>query len=359
METTINIFICLAIFLYSTSYSIATNNTSLPKFPAVFFFGDSIFDTGNNNYIKTIFRANYRPYGQDINGGVPTGRFSNGKLIPDMLASVLGIKDSVPPYLDPNLTDDDLITGVNFASSSGGFDERTSLLTNVIPVSTQVNYFNDYITRLKGIVGEKKAMEIINSSLVVLDGGTNDFNFNIFDIPARRFQMTATQYIDFLLNKEEDAIRKLYDLGVRSFIVAGILPIGSLPLQTSSRYIDPFQLKYSLDEQNKISLDYNKKLISLLIKLQQSLPTSKLVYTDLYFTILGMITHPAKYGFEETKNGCCGSLILKQGILCDPITPPCKDPSKYLFWDRIHPTSTAYGYIINFMVRNVLPKFLS
>ncbi|XP_050211352.1 GDSL esterase/lipase At2g30310-like [Mercurialis annua] len=336
----------------------ATSNTSLPKFPAIFFFGDSIFDTGNNNYIKTVFRANYRPYGQDINGGVPTGRFSNGKLIPDMLASVLKIKDSVPPYLDPNLTDNDLITGVNFASSSAGFDERTSLLSNAIPVSMQLNHFEDYIVRLKGIVGEKKAMEIINSALVVLDGGTNDFNFNIFDIPARAFQMTATQYIDFLLNKEEESIKKLYDLGVRSLVVAGILPIGSLPLQTSTRHIDPFELPYSLDEQNKISLDYNTKLISLLTKLQQSLPTSKFVYTDFYFTLMDMITNPVKYGFEETKDGCCGSLILKQSVLCDPITPPCKDPSKNIFWDRIHPTSTAYEYIINFMVQNVLPKFL-
>ncbi|KAK7360241.1 hypothetical protein VNO77_02224 [Canavalia gladiata] len=31
-------------------------------FPAVIAFGDSILDTGNNNYIKTLFKANFKPY---------------------------------------------------------------------------------------------------------------------------------------------------------------------------------------------------------------------------------------------------------------------------------------------------------
>ena len=38
----------------------------------------------------------------------------------------LGIKDLLPPYLDPNLQDSDLITGVNFASAGSGLDNRTS-----------------------------------------------------------------------------------------------------------------------------------------------------------------------------------------------------------------------------------------
>ncbi|XP_050235228.1 GDSL esterase/lipase At2g30310-like [Mercurialis annua] len=351
-------FIFFAIIYCCTCNSMTINTTILPKFPAFYVFGDSVFDTGNNNYIKTIFKANYRPYGQDFNGGVPTGRFSNGKLIPDMLASALKIMDRVPPYMDPNLSDNDLITGVNFASASAGFDEKTSILTNAISISKQIEYFKEYITRLKGIVGEKNATKIINDALVLIDGGTNDFTFNIYDIPTRRLEFTAVQYIDFILHKVENSIKELYDLGMRSFIVAGIVPIGSIPLQTSTKYIDPFILTYSLDEQNKNSIIYNDKLIKLLIRLQQSLPASKIVYNDFYYTVMDMINNPKKYGFEETKNGCCGSLIFKQGILCDSFTRPCKDPSKHLFWDRIHVTSTAYQYIANSMMHNVLPKFL-
>ncbi|XP_050211676.1 GDSL esterase/lipase At2g30310-like [Mercurialis annua] len=351
-----NIFVLFGILSY-TRNSIAINTASLPKFPAIFFFGDSILDTGNNNYIRTIFKANYRPYGKDLNGGVPTGRFSNGKLIPDMLASALKIKDTVPPYFDPNLTNSDLITGVNFASSSAGFDERTSLFTNAIPIPKQIEYFKQYIARLKAIVGEKKAMQIISGALVVINGGTNDFLFNIYDIPMRRLQFNVKQYIDFILNIVENSIKELYDLGVRSLIVAGLVPVGFAPFQRSARYINPFMLTYSLDEQNKNSIIYNEKLINLLNKFQQSHPASRIVYTDLNITIVDMINDPNKYGFEETKNGCCGSFIFKQGVLCDSLTPPCEDPSKYLFWDRIHPTSTAYQYLTDYMLQHILPKF--
>ncbi|CAI0435566.1 unnamed protein product [Linum tenue] len=56
--------------------------------PAALVFGDSIVDTGNNNKILTSpARCNFPPYGRDFYGGVPTGRFSNGKVPSDFLGS--------------------------------------------------------------------------------------------------------------------------------------------------------------------------------------------------------------------------------------------------------------------------------
>lgn len=40
-------------------------------------------------------------------------------------ASYVGVKDYVPPYLDPNLSIQDLMTGVSFASAGTGFDPVT------------------------------------------------------------------------------------------------------------------------------------------------------------------------------------------------------------------------------------------
>nr|KAJ0221036.1 hypothetical protein LSAT_V11C200052890 [Lactuca sativa] len=57
--------------------------------PAILVFGDSYADTGNNNYIDTMFKANFLPYGKDFMGGVPTGRFSNGKIISDVFGTSL------------------------------------------------------------------------------------------------------------------------------------------------------------------------------------------------------------------------------------------------------------------------------
>jgi hypothetical protein len=52
--------------------------------PAIITFGDSAVDVGNNDYLYTIFKANYPPYGRDFVNHRPTGRFCNGKLATDI-----------------------------------------------------------------------------------------------------------------------------------------------------------------------------------------------------------------------------------------------------------------------------------
>lgn len=52
--------------------------------PAMFIFGDSLIDNGNNNNLASLAKANYFPYGIDFNGG-PTGRFSNGLTMVDVI----------------------------------------------------------------------------------------------------------------------------------------------------------------------------------------------------------------------------------------------------------------------------------
>ena len=60
----------------------AQESTSLV--PAIITFGDSVVDVGNNDYLPTIFKANYPPYGRDFVNQEPTGRFCNGKLATDI-----------------------------------------------------------------------------------------------------------------------------------------------------------------------------------------------------------------------------------------------------------------------------------
>lgn len=55
--------------------------------PALIVFGDSVVDPGNNNYVKTIIKCNFPPYGRDFNGGQPTGRFSNGRVPSDLIGT--------------------------------------------------------------------------------------------------------------------------------------------------------------------------------------------------------------------------------------------------------------------------------
>jgi len=59
---------------------------STPLAPALYVFGDSLVDNGNNNWLPTVARANYPPYGLDFPGGV-AGRFTNGRTIVDFIGT--------------------------------------------------------------------------------------------------------------------------------------------------------------------------------------------------------------------------------------------------------------------------------
>lgn len=55
-----------------------------PQVPCYFIFGDSLVDSGNNNELLTMAKANYSPYGIDFPNGV-TGRFTNGRTLADII----------------------------------------------------------------------------------------------------------------------------------------------------------------------------------------------------------------------------------------------------------------------------------
>ncbi|CAK9161134.1 unnamed protein product [Ilex paraguariensis] len=59
-----------------------------PQVAALYVFGDSLVDDGNNNNLNSMAKANYFPYGCDFDRGA-TGRFSNGKTFADFLGNFL------------------------------------------------------------------------------------------------------------------------------------------------------------------------------------------------------------------------------------------------------------------------------
>lgn len=71
----------ILVLLCSTSIGSASAPAQVP---AMFAFGDSLIDVGNNNYLSSLAKSNYYPYGCDFGAG-PTGRFSNGRTFVDLL----------------------------------------------------------------------------------------------------------------------------------------------------------------------------------------------------------------------------------------------------------------------------------
>ena len=132
-------------------------SASLAEARAFFVFGDSLVDSGNNDFLFTSARADSPPYGIDYPTGRPTGRFSNGLNIPDIMSNqsnlnlvvlfrsmfqcvtnshvlilliILGEaigSEPTMPYLSPELTGERLLVGANFASAGIGILNDTGI----------------------------------------------------------------------------------------------------------------------------------------------------------------------------------------------------------------------------------------
>lgn len=119
---------CFYILLCTYSIFSSAENTgdgTRSTIKGMFVFGDSFLDNGNNNFIKTIAKADYLPYGMDSPLG-PTGRFSNGRSFIDALGELLKISASIPAFLDPSTKGNHAAVGVTFASGGSGILSETS-----------------------------------------------------------------------------------------------------------------------------------------------------------------------------------------------------------------------------------------
>ncbi|XP_043717905.1 GDSL esterase/lipase At2g40250-like [Telopea speciosissima] len=361
MEKRGAIFFLFSIFFWSDTFFLSSwtyVNASLYNISAVFAFGDSTLDTGNNDNRNTIFKANHPPYGRDLPGHVPSGRCSNGKIMPDFVVSLLGIKDFLPAYLDPKVTDLDLITGVSFASAGCGLDSFMGPLYNFTYMSTQLDYFKECLNRIKKRFG---ATNIVENALIIVGAGSVDM-FNYYDLHVRGVQYSVSSYHDLLLQNLDPIVQHLYKMGARKIAISGLPPIGCVPFQRLLGAILPIPKlpNYGcVDQQNYDSQAYNAKLQDLIRKWKASLPGAKFAYADIYDPLMNIILNPNKYGFEVTNRGCCGTGWVEMGYTCISTTPICSDASKYLFWDAIHPTQAGNQMIANSLKETVLPQLIN
>ncbi|KAM0821562.1 hypothetical protein ACQ4PT_072105 [Festuca glaucescens] len=330
------------------------------KVPAIIVFGDSSVDTGNNNFIPTIARSNFWPYGRDFADGLPTGRFSNGRLATDFISEAFGLPRTIPAYLDTNLTIDDLATGVSFASASTGLDNATAGIMSVISIAEQLGYLREYKERLRlSKLGEAGAEEIVGEALYIWSIGTNDFIENYYNLPQRRMQYaTAAEYGAYLLGLVEAAVREVHALGGRKMDFTGLTPMGCLPAERLGNRDDPGQCN---EEYNAVARSFNGRLRGELVpKLNRELSGLRLVYADTYDLFDAVVRKPVDYGFENAERGCCGTGLFEAGYFCGLGTSMqlCGNANKYVFFDAIHPTERMYSILADTVINTTLHVFL-
>ncbi|XP_050221149.1 GDSL esterase/lipase At5g45960 [Mercurialis annua] len=323
------------------AHSAKTSNFSVT---AILVFGDSTVDPGNNNFIKTIFKGNFPPYGQDFPNQLPTGRFSNGRLTTDFIASYIGLKDYVPPYLDPSLSIEELKSGVSFASAGTGFDPLTPQISNVIEIPKQVEYLKEYKRRLESAIGKQRTKNHINKALFIVSAATNDFVVNYFTLPIRRKTYSVSGYQQFVLHNNIKLLQDLINEGARKILVTGLSPMGCLPIVITLFSHNAILERGCIESISSIGREYNRMLQNEVTLLQNRFANLgvKILISDSYGPLTKMIQGDESSEFDEVNSGCCGTGYLEAGILCNPKSYVCPNPSKYVFWDSIHPTEKTY-----------------
>ncbi|EOA39263.1 hypothetical protein CARUB_v10012268mg, partial [Capsella rubella] len=338
-------------FVYTIVLSIGSiickdSNNLVTNQAALFVFGDSLFDAGNNNYIDTFsrFRSNFWPYGQTTFKS-PTGRISDGRLIPDFLAEYAWLP-LIPPNLQPSNGNNQFTYGVNFASGGAGALAGT-FPGMVINLETQLNNFKNVEKRLRSELGDSEAKRIFSRAVYLFHIGANDYIYPSLIANSSTFQSNSKEkYFDFVIGNTTDAIKEVYKIGGRKF---GFLNLGAYDCAPASLIIDRTKIGSCFKPLTELIDLHNKKFSNVLRQLERELSGFKYALHDYHASLSERINNPSKYGFKEGKKACCGTgplrgintcggrvLGLAQGYeLCENVTD-------YLFFDSFHLTEKAH-----------------
>ncbi|XP_057763058.1 GDSL esterase/lipase At2g23540-like [Arachis stenosperma] len=344
----LNYYNTLATLLFLLVSSYGTFAAQKQSLGASFIFGDSLVDAGNNNYLSTLSRANMTPNGIDFkaSGGNPTGRFTNGRTISDIVGEELGQPNYAVPFLAPNATGKAILSGVNYASGGGGILNATgNIFVNRLGMDIQIDYFNITRKEIDKLLGKSNGRELImKRSIFSISVGSNDF-LNNYLLPlvsvGARVNQSPDAFVDEMINHFRIQLTRLYEMDARKFVVSNVGPIGCIPYQ---RAINQLNEDECSDLANKLAVQYNGRLKDLLAELNDNLPGAKFVLANVYDLVMELITNYAKYGLRTGSSACCGFGGQSQlaGIIpCGPTSSLCSDRYKHVFWDAYHPSEAA------------------
>ncbi|KAF4375926.1 hypothetical protein F8388_010079 [Cannabis sativa] len=309
--------------------------------PALYVFGDSLLDSGNNNFLLTLAKANYLPYGFNFQDG-PTGRYTNGRTVADYIAENLKLPYA-PPYL--SIRESTSLTGLNYASGSCGIlPETGTQFGECLNLNQQMGLFEITInTELKKKFSNNEFSNYLSKSIFIFSIGNNDYINNYLTDPTKRIKYSPQTFAQLLINSLAQQLERLYKLGGRKVIVFELGPIGCIPSITRKRKM---QSNKCVEEINKMVQIFNQRLGVMLQNLTSSLKASHFILGRVHALGYDAIKNPKNYGLVDTSSGCCKSL-LNGTSGCIPLQQPCKESTSHYFWDAFHLTETVCSLIAN------------
>lgn len=259
----------------------------------IYIFGDSLSDTGN------VFNA--------TNGLIPPsptyfhGRFSNGPVWVEYLASDLGLKFN---------------QNTNFAFGGATTGTENIGLATLPGLQQQIESF-----KLSHIA-------VNPNSVYILWAGINDYLKYFFNDVPNPADIVANLSI---------AVKTLAEAGAKNILVVNLPDLGKFPVTGGDKQAS--DLLRALTKTHNSILNIQLKLLS------QALSSDiNIILVDVNSLFNRIISNPGEFGLTNVTDSCLSrdlSIVSigvpNQSVLCIP--------EQFLFWDQIHPTTITHKLI--------------
>ncbi|PTR27337.1 thermolabile hemolysin [Luteibacter sp. OK325] len=248
-------------------------------------FGDSLSDTGNmfNESQWKLPGASWY-----------LGRFSNGPTWIEHLAARTGLALN------------------NWAI--GGAQTKDAKFGIIHGVGRQIDGFFNYAAKAKGYDPSRTLFTFLISG--------NDF-------------VNDTKTAPKIVEDQELALRRLVDHGARKILVVNLPDISVAPVFRLGR-TDAGTILGKVEY-------YNHHIAQVVERVNATTPAEvRLVNARAYFD--DVLKAPGRFGIANTKDSCLAidSPSSTSYIKAQKRRPDCTDPSKYVFWDTLHPTTRVH-----------------
>ena len=284
-------------------------------FTSMVVIGDSLSDQGNvydltsrNLFLPLIPPAEYTD-------GTTVGRFTNGQNYIDYLSSSLNL--SVTPSR---------LGGSNYAYGGARTDSAS---IGGIPIGrfSLLDQRDAYFRDLRGA-------DIDAGALHVVYGGSND----VLDVierlrvdpaynPAAALNTAVTNISDILVS--------LAAANANNILVPNIPNLGLVPIVTDNG--NPVMAA------TELSVLFNQGLASAIDAISATYPETRLFEFDVFNLFTDAYMNPLDYGFTNVTEACYSMFVRTGGATC-------ANPSEYLSWDGLHPTTAAHELLASKVV---------
>lgn len=271
------------IFMLSVAFAATTAaSAATPKFTNLYVFGDSYCDVGNVSIATQGARPGPLYY---------EGRFSNGPLWVDHIASYLGVP------LTPALAG-----GTDFAFAGAWV---TAPEDGVPSVPQQVEMY------LQAVGGKADP-----NALYFIDGGGNDIvSTTTGDPSALGYQIAVA------ISDSELMLRRA---GARHFIIPNLFNVGLLPVAADHVAFAAAASASANEWVNKL-LWYEKKL-----------PQIQILTPNINSMMNAVQKDTTHFGFNDVTDPCL--------VVTSTSATVCSDPVHNFFWDVYHPTVFGHAF---------------